>query len=87
MNSDKSKLSTETKRLKKPDGTVAYMACGKLHNIDGPALIPPGIPEAKGEYYLFGIKHSKEEWIQKKKAMIGDPFYKTSVGKASGARV
>ena len=31
-----------SKKLKKPDGTIAIVWEGKLHNWDGPALIPQG---------------------------------------------
>ena len=37
-----------SKRLKKPDGTIAVVWEGKLHNWDGPADIPQGI-ERKAE--------------------------------------
>lgn len=77
----------ETKRLRQADGTIAYYALNKLHNIDGPALVPQG-DEKKAEYYLFGIRQTKEEWLDKvKKSTNGQPFYKTAAGKASGARV
>ena len=32
----------QSKRLKKADGTVAVVWEGRLHNWDGPALIPEG---------------------------------------------
>ena len=51
----------QSKKLKKPDGTTAIVWEGKLHNWDGPALIPEG-NERKAEYYIYGIKYSKEEW-------------------------
>ena len=50
-----------SKRLKKPDGTIAVVWEGKLHNWDGPAYIPQG-NERKAEYHIYGIKYSKEEW-------------------------
>jgi hypothetical protein len=81
-----SKKNTETKKLKSADGTIAFYVEGKMHNWDGPAFIPKG-EEKKGEYYLFGIKMSKDEWLEKKKSFNGQPFHKTAAGKASGARV
>lgn len=78
--------SPETKRLVQADGTIVYYCLGKLHNWDGPALIPQGNKRAS-EYYLFGIKHSKEQWEDKKKDTNGLPWYKTAAGKAAGARV
>ena len=74
------------KKMKSTDGTIVYYLDGKIHNWDGPALIPQG-NKRLAEYYLFGIKHTKEQWEEKKKDVNGQPFYKTSVGKASGARV
>ena len=46
--------------LKKADGTIAYVWDGKLHNWEGPALIPKG-DNKKAEYYLYGIKYSIEK--------------------------
>ena len=51
----------QSRKLKKADGTIAYVWDGKLHNWEGYALIPEGI-EKNGEYHLYGIKHTKEEW-------------------------
>jgi hypothetical protein len=74
------------KKMKSTDGTIVYYLDGKIHNWDGPALIPQG-NKRLAEYYLFGIKHTKEQWEEKKKDVNGQPFYKTSAGKAAGARV
>ncbi len=75
-----------TKKMKTTDGSIVYYLDGKMHNWDGPALIPQG-NKRLAEYYLFGIKHTKEQWEEKKKDVNGQPFYKTSAGKAAGARV
>ena len=77
---------SEVKKMKTGDGTVVYYLDGKIHNWDGPALIPQG-NKRLAEYYLFGIKHTKDQWDEKKKDVNGVPFYKTSVGKSAGARV
>jgi hypothetical protein len=77
---------SEVKKLKTADGTIAYYLDSKLHNWDGPALIPQG-NKRLAEYYLFGIKKTKEQWEDSKKDSNGVPFYKTSAGKAAGARV
>ena len=77
---------SEVKKMKSTDGSVVYYLNGKIHNWDGPALIPQG-NKRLAEYYLFGIKHTKEQWEEKKKDVNGQPFYKTSAGKAAGARV
>jgi hypothetical protein len=77
---------SEVRKMKTADKTIVYYLDGKIHNWDGPALIPQG-NKRLAEYYLFGIKHTKEQWEEKKKDVNGQPFYKTSVGKAAGARV
>jgi len=77
---------SEVKRMKSTDGTIVYHLDGKIHNWDGPALIPQG-NKRLAEYYLFGIKKTKEEWEDSKKDCNGVPWYKTSAGKAAGARV
>jgi hypothetical protein len=65
----------QSKRLKKVDGTIAYIWDGKLHNWEGFALIPEGI-EKKGEYHLYGIKMSKGDWNEARKQREGLPYYK-----------
>jgi hypothetical protein len=77
---------SEVKKMKITDGSIVYYLNGKIHNWDGPALIPQG-NKRLAEYYLFGIKHTKDQWEEKKKDVNGQPFYKTSVGKSAGARV
>jgi hypothetical protein len=77
---------SEVRKMKTADKTIVYYLDGKIHNWDGPALIPQG-NKRLAEYYLFGIKHTKDQWEEKKKDVNGQPFYKTSVGKAAGARV
>ena len=76
----------EVKKMKTGDGTIIYYLDRKIHNWDGPAFIPQG-NKRLAEYYLFGIKHTKEQWEEKKKDVNGQPFYKSAAGKASGARV
>ena len=65
----------QSKRLKKADGTIAVVWEGKLHNWDGPALIPEG-NEKKAEYYIYGIKYSKEEHKERIRQKTGLPWYK-----------
>lgn len=64
-----------SQKLKKADGTVAYIWDNKLHNWDGPALIPEG-NEKKAEYHLYGIQYSKEEWKEAIRQQTGLPWYK-----------
>jgi len=65
----------QSKRYKSPDGTIRYVWDGKLHNWDGPALIPEGNTRLR-EYYLYGIQHTEEEWQQVKRDRNGLPWYK-----------
>jgi hypothetical protein len=65
----------QSKKLLKLDGTIAYSWDGKLHNWDGPSLIPEG-NKKNGEYYLYGIQYSKEEWNELRSQRDGLPFYK-----------
>tara|TARA_Y100000592_G_C5223363_1_gene200469 strand:- start:60 stop:317 length:258 start_codon:yes stop_codon:yes gene_type:complete len=64
-----------SKKLKKPDGTIAYTWDNKLHNWEGPALIPEG-NEKKAEYYIYGIKYTKEEHKERIRQQTGLPWYK-----------
>jgi hypothetical protein len=77
---------SETKRLKTQDGTIVYYLDGKMHNFDGPAYLPQGNKRA-AEYYVFGVKFTKDQFDNIKKDNNGVPFYKTAAGKAAGARV
>ena len=70
-----SKKFGESRRLTKEDGTVAHVWEGKLHNWEGPSLIPQGDNKLK-EYYIHGIQYSQEEWNELKKDRQGIPFYK-----------
>ena len=72
----------KSKKLVKPeDGTIAYTWDGKLHNWEGHALIPKG-NERYGEYYLYGIKYTKEEWQEARSQREGLPYYKNQSMKA-----
>jgi hypothetical protein len=77
---------SETKRLKTQDGSIVYYLDGKMHNFDGPAYLPQGNKRA-AEYYVFGIKFTKDQFDNIKKDNNGVPFYKTAAGRASGTRV
>ena len=57
------------------DGTVMVTFDGKLHNWDGPAVIPQG-DEQLAEYYINGIKMSHQEWKKALRGRIGLPWYK-----------
>ena len=57
------KETLETKCLKQADGTIVYYFQNKMHNWDGPAYIPQG-DKRRAEYYLFGVKQTKGQWLE-----------------------
>ncbi len=81
---------SETKKIKTEDGSIVYYVningSNKMHNFDGPAYLPQGNRRA-AEYYVFGMKFTKDQFDNIKKDNNGVPFYKTAAGKAAGARV
>jgi hypothetical protein len=81
---------SETKKIKTQDGSIVYYinveGTNKMHNYDGPAYLPQG-NRRTAEYYVFGMKHTKDQFDSIKKDANGVPFYKTAAGKAAGARV
>jgi hypothetical protein len=70
-----------SRKITTADGTIMYMFDGKLHNWDGPALLPEG-NNRKREYYLNGIQYSETEWKERVKGREGLPWYKGSGAKA-----
>ena len=74
-----------SKILKKADRTIAHVWDNKLHNWDGPALIPEG-NEKKAEYYIYGIKYSKEEHKDRIRQQTGLPWYKKPAPKGTTHR-
>jgi len=64
-----------SKKLKKEDGTIAYVWEGKLHNWEGPAYIPGG-DNRKREYYIHGIKYSEDGWKEARRNREGLPWFK-----------
>ena len=70
----------QVRKVTTADKTVMYVWDGKLHNWEGPARIPQG-DKKKAEYYINGIKYSKEEWKDRKKDREGLPFYKRTSSK------
>jgi hypothetical protein len=79
-----------TKILRTGDGTILYYSdttgINKLHNWDGPALVPQGNMKL-AEYYIYGIRYSKDQWIDRKRDANGLPWFKTAIGKVAGIRV
>jgi hypothetical protein len=71
----------KARKLTKADGTIMHVFDGKLHNWEGPALIPEGNYK-KREYYLNGIKYTEAEYNKILKEREGLPWYKGSGAKA-----
>ena len=71
----------QSKKYKRPDGTIAYTWDGKMHNWEGPAFIPEGNKKL-AEYYLYGTKMSKDEWQEIRSQREGLPYYKNQSMKA-----
>ena len=69
--------NTQTKKLKTADGTIVYFLDGKMHNWEGPALIPEGDLRRR-EYYINGLKFTEEDWKASKRNGDGLPYYKSS---------
>jgi len=67
----------KSRKITTSDGTIMYMFDGKLHNWEGPALIPEG-NNRKREYYLNGIKMSEPEYKDALRRREGLPWYKGS---------
>ena len=74
----------KSKKLRTPEGTIAYYWDGKLHNWEGPALIPEGNNRLR-EYYIYGIKHTEEGWNEARRSGKGLPWYKDPRFKARSA--
>ena len=71
----------KSRKLTTADGTIMYMFDGKLHNWEGPALIPEGNMR-KREYYLNGIQMSEPEYKDALRRREGLPWYKGSSANA-----
>ena len=64
-------MQTQFKSLKTPDGTVihTFTEPGKNpvpHSYDGPAIKYPKSLKKSDEYFIFGIKYTKEQWLEAK---------------------
>ena len=71
----------KSRKITTADGTIMYTFAGKLHNWEGPALIPEGNMK-KREYYLNGIKHTEAEYKDALRRREGLPWYKGSSANA-----
>ena len=68
-----SKEDYKTRTLKTPDGRVIIYFDGKLHSWEGPAIQYTNDPKKKDEYYVYGMQHTKDEWLEAKRDWIGLP--------------
>ena len=71
----------KSRKITTSDGTIMFMFDGKLHNWEGPALIPEGNIK-KREYYLNGIQMSESEYKDALRRREGLPWYKGSSANA-----
>ena len=83
-------IFAKARKLVKPeDGTIAYVVTidgvSKLHNWDGPALIPEGNMK-KREYYLYGIQYSEAGHKEAIRNQTGLPWYKQPAPKGTTHR-
>ncbi len=74
-----------SRKLTKADGTIAYVFDNKLHNWEGPALLPQG-DTRKREYYLNGIQLTEDQWKEIRKEREGLPWYKQASSKGGTNR-
>lgn len=59
------------RRLKRvSDGAKAISYDGKLHSWDEPALI---LPDGTKEYYLYGVKYTRDQWEEFRRDRVGVP--------------
>lgn len=72
---NKQKEFPKQRKLKSLDGTIVHLLGDKLHNWDGFAKIPQG-DKKLGEYHLYGIEKTKDEWKEMRSQRNGLPFYK-----------
>ena len=73
------------KTITRPDGTIMVIFDGKLHNWEGPALIPEG-DKRKREYHIHGIQYTEDGWKEARRNREGLPWYKTAIGQAGQNR-
>jgi len=54
-----------------PDGKRVTMFDGKLHSWDVPAITYINGKRSLDEYYLYGIRYSKEDWLEARRDRNG----------------
>lgn len=75
----------KSRKIKTADGTIMHLWGKSLHSWEGPALIPKNNKKLE-EYYVYGIKYTKDKWLEAKKEQAGLPWYKSSMKTQDGAR-
>ena len=63
----------KTKTFTSPDGIKRTIFDGKLHSWEGPAVQYPKEMKKKDEYYVYGIQHTKDQWLEAKRDTNGVP--------------
>lgn len=61
----------QTKTITSPDGIKRTIFDGKLHSWDIPSIVYPKDMKKKDEYYLYGIQHTKDEWLEQRRDRNG----------------
>lgn len=74
-----------SRKLTQADGTIGYSWDGKLHNWEGPALIPQGIYRLR-EYWLYGFQLTKDEFQEQRSQRTGLPWFKQAAPKGTTHR-
>lgn len=73
------------RKITTKDGTIIHLWGNKMHSFEGPAFIPKGNKKL-AEYYIFGFKKTKDEWLEAKKSQNGVPYYKANIKLDEGNR-
>jgi hypothetical protein len=77
------KVLNEYKIMTSADGTIRHLKKigekWQLHNVDNFAYIPLG-NRKKGEYFINGIKYTKDKFKAMKKDANGLPWFKNGTG-------
>jgi hypothetical protein len=74
----KKENTLKSKTITTADGTKMTLFNGKLHSWDHAAIQYPKELKKKDEYYLYGLKKTKDEWKEAKRDWEGLPPDKSS---------
>ena len=67
----KKENTLKSKTITTADGTKMTLFNGKLHSWDHAAIQYPKDPKKKDEYYLYGLRKTKDEWKEAKRDWNG----------------